>query len=74
MGLCWWTNLTGVWPKVPRDAFRGGGAGNQLLLVIPSLEVIIVRNGEWLDQGNENAESDHVFGPVIEAMVRQVYR
>jgi CubicO group peptidase (beta-lactamase class C family) len=70
MGLCWWTNLTGVWPKVPRDAFRGGGSGNQLLLVIPSLEVIIVRNGEWLDQGNENAESDHVFGPVIEAMVR----
>jgi CubicO group peptidase (beta-lactamase class C family) len=70
MGLCWWTNATGVWPKVPRDAFRGGGAGNQLLLVIPSLEMIIVRNGEWLDQKNENAEAEHVFGPVMDAMIR----
>ena len=70
MGLCWWTNATAVWPKVPRDAFRGGGAGNQVLLVIPSLSLIIVRNGEWLEQGNDNAEAEHIFNPVMDALTR----
>ncbi|MBN2316074.1 MAG: serine hydrolase, partial [Sedimentisphaerales bacterium] len=26
-GLAWWVNFDGVWPKVPRDAFVGSGAG-----------------------------------------------
>jgi CubicO group peptidase (beta-lactamase class C family) len=69
MGLCWWTNLTAVWPKVPPDAFRGGGAGNQLLLVIPSLDLIIVRNGEWLERDNPDAEAVHVYNPVLQALV-----
>ena len=46
--LGWWTNFDGVWPSVPRDAFVGAGAGHQVLLVIPSLELIVVRNGESL--------------------------
>lgn len=33
-GLCWYTNFDGVWPNVPRDAFAGAGAGNQVLLVV----------------------------------------
>ncbi len=44
-GLCWWTNFDGVWENVPRDAFAGAGAGHQILLVIPSLDLIMVRNG-----------------------------
>ena len=44
-GLCWYTNFDGVWKQVPRDAFAGAGAGNQILVVIPSLDMIIVRNG-----------------------------
>jgi CubicO group peptidase (beta-lactamase class C family) len=44
-GLCWWVNYDGVWPEVPRDAFAGAGAGQQLLLVIPSLNLVVVRNG-----------------------------
>jgi len=44
-GLCWWTNFDGVWENVPRDAFVGAGAGHQILLVVPSLDLIMVRNG-----------------------------
>ena len=49
-GLCWWTNAAGVWPEAPRDAFGGAGAGQQVLLVVPSLALIAVRNGERLDE------------------------
>jgi len=48
-GLCWYTNEDGVWPRVPADAFAGGGAGHQLLLVVPSLDLVIVRQGEHLE-------------------------
>lgn len=47
-GLCWWLNFDGVWPDVPRDAFAGAGAQQQLLLVVPSLDLIVVRNGGLL--------------------------
>ncbi|MDH7570989.1 MAG: serine hydrolase, partial [Armatimonadota bacterium] len=51
-GLCWWVNsdLAGnpAWPALPADAFMGRGAGHQLLLGIPSLELIVVRNGSEL--------------------------
>ena len=46
--LAWWTNAHGNWKNVPRDAFGGAGAGNQVLLVIPSLDLIVVRNGQNL--------------------------
>jgi CubicO group peptidase (beta-lactamase class C family) len=52
-GLCWWINFDGIWPDVPRDAFVGAGAGQQILLVIPSLNLIVVRNGTALGQPNE---------------------
>ncbi len=44
-GLPWYVNYDGMWPELPRDAFMGAGAGNQFLLVIPSLNMIVVRNG-----------------------------
>ena len=71
MGLCWWTNTTGVWPKVPRDAFLGSGHHDQLLFVVPSLDLIVVRNGDSLDEANENARAEYVFTPVVEALVPQ---
>lgn len=41
----WYSNFDGVWPRVPRDAYCGAGAHNQHLIVIPSLDLIIVRYG-----------------------------
>lgn len=50
-GLCWYTNFDMVWPAVPRDAFVGAGAGHQVVLAVPSLDLIVVRNGAALEDG-----------------------
>jgi CubicO group peptidase (beta-lactamase class C family) len=70
-GLCWWLNFDGVWPGIPRDAFGGAGAGQELLLVVPSLDLVIVRNGQALVSRERfwNDAVDEVFNPVV-AMAR----
>jgi CubicO group peptidase (beta-lactamase class C family) len=72
-GLGWWTNFDGVWPKVSRDAFAGAGAGNQVLLVVPSLNLIVVRNGSDMydrskGEGFWTGIEKFVFNPVMEAI------
>jgi CubicO group peptidase (beta-lactamase class C family) len=47
-GMGIWTNADGRYPKLPRDTFYGAGAGDQLLIVVPSLKLIGVRLGETL--------------------------
>lgn len=47
-GLAWWVNSDGNLSKLPKDAFMGAGAGNQVLLVIPSLDIVAVRMGDLM--------------------------
>ncbi|MDH7570576.1 MAG: hypothetical protein QHJ73_13425, partial [Armatimonadota bacterium] len=66
------TNFDGVWARVPRDAFAGAGAGNQVLLVVPSLDLVAVRNGGNLNRPGEpggfwGALEQHFFNPLMEA-------
>lgn len=77
-GLGWWTNFDGVWPQVPRDAFAGAGAGNQVLLVVPSLHLIIVRNGSNLYESSKgegfwSGIEKYLFNPVMDAIVGPPY-
>ena len=44
-GVLWWTNKSGTMPNVPTDAFWAWGLGEELIVVIPSLDLVIVRNG-----------------------------
>ena len=44
-GIGWWSNNDGHCACLPRDAYWGAGAGHQTLLVVPSLNLIAVRNG-----------------------------
>jgi CubicO group peptidase (beta-lactamase class C family) len=72
-GLGWWTNYDGVWASVPRDAFAGAGAGNQVLLVVPSLNLVVVRNGGNIGEAGEpegfwGPIEKFVFNPVIAAV------
>jgi hypothetical protein len=70
-GLCWWVNHDGVWAGVPRDAFAGAGAGHQLLLVVPSLKLVAVRNGEALATGDDafwTAAYREVFDPLMKTL------
>ncbi|MCZ6673319.1 MAG: serine hydrolase, partial [Verrucomicrobia bacterium] len=48
-GIGWWTNSEGHLGKAPKDAYCGLGAGNQVVLVVPSLNLIMVRNGGSLE-------------------------
>ncbi len=50
-GMGWWGNGDRRYSKLPADAVWGAGAGDQVLLVVPSLKLIMVRNGETLAPG-----------------------
>lgn len=56
-GMGWWTNGTGRYAHLPQDAVWGAGAGDQALLVIPSLQLIMVRNGKALEGAPTTAEA-----------------
>lgn len=47
-GMGWWTNNGGRYSGIPKDACWGAGAGDRVLLVIPSLNLIMVRSGDLL--------------------------
>lgn len=68
-GLGWYANFDGIWPQVPRDAFVGAGAGHQLLLVIPTLGLVIVRNGNVLAPG-----APTYWGALFEYMIEPVMK
>jgi CubicO group peptidase (beta-lactamase class C family) len=48
IGISWWVNDPKVLPSLPADAAVGAGADHQILLVVPSLRLIVVRLGDGL--------------------------
>jgi CubicO group peptidase (beta-lactamase class C family) len=70
-GLGWYLNFDGVWPSVPRDAFAGAGAQHQVLLGVPSLKLLVVRNGADLGGGPFwPAAYNRLFDPLMDALGR----
>ena len=73
-GLGWLVNReldgTRLWKSAPEDAFGGAGAGQQFLLVVPSLDLIVVRNGEMLDPAFsfQDGLDRYVVAPVMKAI------
>ncbi|HLJ56435.1 MAG TPA: hypothetical protein VKT77_15460, partial [Chthonomonadaceae bacterium] len=73
-GLGWWVNRRPEggrkWPAAPDDAFWGAGAGHQFLLVVPSLNLIVVRNGGALDKSDDFdwALESYIVNPVMVAL------
>jgi CubicO group peptidase (beta-lactamase class C family) len=70
-GIGWWNNNAGGFSELPKDAFWGEGAGHQVVLVIPSLNLIAVRNGSTLDTTIDHDEAPrvHLFRPLVEAVM-----
>ena len=70
----WKTNANGRFASLPADAFWGQGIGDQILLVIPSLDIVLVRLGRSLadDPNDESASTqeldDYLFGPLVDAV------
>lgn len=71
----WWSNAEGRYPKLPRDAFWGSGAGHQVVLVVPSLNLIAVRNGGSLGDAMEHHDmlNATLFTPLVEAFAGSPY-
>jgi CubicO group peptidase (beta-lactamase class C family) len=44
-GVLWWTNVSHRMANVPADTYWAWGLGEALIVVIPSLDLVIVRNG-----------------------------
>lgn len=42
-GFLWWNNSTNKWPGVPADAYAALGAFDNNLLIVPSLDLIVIR-------------------------------
>jgi CubicO group peptidase (beta-lactamase class C family) len=45
IGVLWRTNASGELADLPRDAYWGHGLGDNLIVVIPSLDLVIARTG-----------------------------
>lgn len=74
----WYSNFDGIWQYLPRDAFCGAGAQNQVLLVVPSLDLIVVRMGENLfdESKGENfwgGAEERLFNPIMNAIDEPPY-
>ncbi len=74
----WYSNYDGIWNHVPKDAFAGGGAGNQHLFVIPSLNMVIVRMGDKLyddsaGEGFWKGAEKYLLNPIMDAIEEPPY-
>lgn len=68
----WWLNVRGSWPHVPRDAFAGMGGGQEAVLVVPSLDLVMVRLGKELSSGEGDytaAYRERLFDPLMHAVI-----
>jgi CubicO group peptidase (beta-lactamase class C family)/cephalosporin-C deacetylase-like acetyl esterase len=76
-GMGWWTNADGRFAPLPNDAFWASGAGHQTLLVVPSLNLICVRNGGPLSPKKEEyrqARGPYLFDPLMAAVQTKAHR
>jgi CubicO group peptidase (beta-lactamase class C family) len=77
-GMGWWSNNEGDFGELPRDAFFGSGAGHEIVLVIPSLNLIAVRFGNVLEETVHTPSAFHepyrqfLFDPLMEAITGAV--
>lgn len=74
MGLGWYANFDHVWPGAPPDVFAGAGAGHQFLMVVPSLDLIVVRFGSALapkspDLDFWGAIQNFIIAPLMESIM-----
>ena len=45
-GYLWWNNATNKWPNVPKDAYAAMGRWDNDILVVPSLDLVVIRQSD----------------------------
>ena len=64
-GLLWWNNADGRIPDVPTDAYWAWGLGDNLIIVIPSLDVVVARAGDDFSRTTDTRALDPFLGPIV---------
>ena len=68
-GLLWWNNADGVIADLPRDAFWAWGKGEQLILCVPSRDLVAARCGPaWSGTFGKISVLAPFFGPLGQAL------
>lgn len=78
-GIGIWSNCNGYWPSLPRDSVLGLGGSDNFVLVVPSLELVVVRMGGSLPSSYDGQPyarvlESVVFADLIEATAAPVPR
>jgi CubicO group peptidase (beta-lactamase class C family) len=68
-GLGWLLNTNKSLRQAPRDAFVGAGRGLQVLLVVPSLDLIAVRFGRYSGEDFWGEAERNFVNPVLESVL-----
>ncbi|HVJ67888.1 MAG TPA: serine hydrolase [Caulifigura sp.] len=68
-GMGFWTNNGGRFPDLPRDMSWGSGKGQQTMLICPSQNLILVRNGAELSHDGQMA-AEVLFDPLFAAITK----
>ncbi len=66
-GYLWWNNSQGMWRGVPKDAFAAIGKFENDVLIVPSLDLVVVRQvGD--ETGHEHkVKADYLFRLAVES-------
>ena len=70
-GLLWWNNADGALDEIPRDAYWAWGLYDSLIIVIPSLDMVVVRGGARGRSWPRDDGADHyeVLQPFLSQIV-----
>jgi len=60
-GYLWWNNSTGAWSKVPADAYAAMGKYDNDMLVVPSLDMIVIRQVGNDEAAKRQVKIDELF-------------
>lgn len=67
-GYLWWNNTAKKWPNVPKDAFAALGRWDNNILMVPSLDLVVIRQSDVAPgQGHQIAE---YFALVCDAVIK----
>jgi hypothetical protein len=72
-GYGWWFNTNqAFWPDAPADTFQANGHfGTEVMMVIPSLNIVVAAKGTWggFDPGNANSTMNQNLKLLVESVL-----
>ncbi len=74
-GILWWTNATGQIANVPTDTYWAWGLHETFIIVVPSLDLVIVRAGDqgWHPGAPQAWNADYgILAPFLQPIVGSV--